>query len=131
MSSGAAHIAARKARLIDLDDAALTGHMLAAAIEVAMAERASCAVRINQLSREELNKVLKTYPQDEAWRWCATDALQRLVDGIAALERRADARIAATGASPQGSTGHAPHAVEAQPELPLGSRSGPPQGGGA
>lgn len=112
----------RVARLAALEDAGLMAELLAAALETAAAERRTCEARVAQLSGQEAQRVVGAYPAGEAWRWCAPDYLQRLIDALSVLEARANARGAASGVSPARSADHRPQqpAAGVQPVLPLG-----------
>lgn len=78
-------------RLKKLDGPDLMKGVIAAGIELAVYERKLCASLVANQSdpRTELPRILAAYGEEEAWRYMAHPALERLFDVLAELERRA------------------------------------------
>lgn len=84
-------LARRWKRLTKLAYADLMKHVIGAGIELVMNERKECASIVANQSdpNTELPRIHSIYGEEEAWRYVAHPALERLFDGLVELERRA------------------------------------------
>lgn len=84
-------LARRWERLTKLNYPDLMKVVLGAGIELVIAERKQCAsVVANQSDpNAELPRIHAIYGEEEAWRYVAHPALERLFDSLVELERRA------------------------------------------
>ena len=79
----------RKTRIAKLSDVDLQKKLYAALYGHCVSEMELCQGSVDRLSPQEHQRVIAVYGEAEAWRWCATDDLQNLIDCMNQLIARA------------------------------------------
>ena len=108
MSGFAERLTAKRGDLRRAGADALQKRVYAALYGHVRSQVASCRTTIDQLSPQKRSAVVGAYGEAEAWRWCATDDLQDLVDVLDEMLRRVGEEVTLE-ATP----------APAQPDLPM------------
>lgn len=83
-------LARARRKLASLDDADLQKRLYAALYSHCEREIALCRGAVNQADPKAKDRIIGAYGEEHSWRWCASDDLQRTVDCLNELIRRAE-----------------------------------------